>query len=388
MDGRSATVIPPGTVVRYGRGSVSSVPELVESLSAGRVLIVHGARSFEESGASRMLGSFDGRTRVWQWYGFAPDPDIEDLERGLALVREMRPDTVVAVGGGSAMDMAKMLCAFEDVPPHEIEDRVRSGEPVDRRRMGLALVPTTAGSGSEATHFAVLYVGDAKFSVSGRALLPDAVAIDPELSESCSAHRRAVSGMDAVSQAIESLWAVGACEESRNLARRGLKVLLSGIEDFVLLPHAGASRAMAVGSHLAGRAINLSRTTGAHALSYGLTRRHGVDHGHAVALTLGAFMDVHTRAAASDLRPGVRWSTHRRAVDDLVRLFGASDPAGLGESFAGLGRRLGLAMELSAVGVRTSAEARELAGTVNAQRLRNNPVDFSHEELTDLLMRC
>lgn len=366
---------------------METVPAMLETLSADKVLIVHGRRSFEESGASTMLASFGRRTRVWQWHGFSPNPDIRELEQGLARVRELRPDAVVGVGGGSAMDMAKLLCVLEAVPPADLAEHIRSEVAMDARRMKLVLVPTTAGSGSEATHFAVVYIGDDKYSVAGQAVRPDAAVLDPALSESGTAHQRAASGVDALSQGIESLWAVQGDQESRALARRGVRMLLSGIDDFVLSPHA-AARPMTVGSHLVGRAINISRTTGAHALSYALTRRYGLSHGHAVALTLGAFLDAHARASASDLQSAARLSTHERALDDIAGLLGASSPVESGRRFVALARRIGLAMSLSDVGVTSAAELRGLAAAVNIQRLRNNPVRFSRDELTDLLKRC
>lgn len=377
-----------GPVVRYGRGAIASLPELVEGLGAARVLVVHGARSFEASGASRILTSFGRRTLVRCWHDFSLNPDVQDVARGIEVVREMRPDTVVGVGGGSAMDMAKLLSVLEGVPREDLEERVRCGPEADVRRMKLVLAPTTSGSGSEATHFAVAYIGDAKYSVAGPGLLPDLALIDPALSESGSPYQRATSGVDAIAQGIESLWAVGGDRESRSLALRGLRLLLTGIEDFVAAPHAGAARSMAVGSHLVGRAINCSKTTGAHALSYRLTRRYGVSHGHAVALSLGAFLDAHAHAGASDLRTSVRPSEYRSALENIAGVLGASGPSDSGSRFVALGRRIGLPMRLSEVGVRTEPEVRGLAAAVNAERLRNNPVRFSQDELADLLMRC
>ncbi|MGW7259950.1 phosphonoacetaldehyde reductase [Streptomyces sp. NPDC054834] len=379
---------PRDPVVRYGQGAIASVPQLVEGLPANKVLVVHGARSFAASGASRMLTSFGRRTRVRCWHDFSPNPDIHELAQGLEVVEEMRPDAVVGVGGGSAMDMAKLLCVLEGVPRADLGDRVRSGAGTDVRRMKLVLTPTTAGSGSEATHFAVVYIGDEKYSVAGAGLLPDVAVIDPALSESGSAYQRATSAADAIAQGIESLWAVHGSRESRSLALRGLRLVVAGVEEFVAAPHAGAARSMAVGSHLVGRAINRSRTTAAHALSYRMTCRYGVSHGHAVALTLGAFLDAHARAGAADLRPSVRLSEHRRALEDIAGVLGASCPAESSRRFVALGRRIGLAMSLPEVGVSTASEVRELAAAVNTERLRNNPVHFSGNELTDLLTRC
>jgi alcohol dehydrogenase class IV len=363
------------------------MPELLDRLSAANVLLVHGPRSFEVSGASRMLAHIGPRIRVRHWDEFSPNPDAGDLERGLAVVRSVRPDIVIGVGGGSSMDMAKLLCALEDAPAHDLDALIKAEIPVSARRMRLALVPTTAGSGSESTHFAVVYIGDVKYSVAGPALLPDIAIIDPALSESTSLYQRAASGMDAIAHGVESLWAIAGSPESRNLALRGLRLLLSAIEDFVKDPLPGSAAAMAMGSHLAGGAINTSKTTAAHALSYGITRRYGVSHGHAVSLTLGAFMDAHAQAQAADLRSPDRLSAHRQAMEDIAGLLGASDPSESGRRFTDLARRVGLPMGLSAIGVTRPSEIRGLAMAVNGQRLANNPVRFSVDELAGLLTR-
>lgn len=375
-------------IVQYGRDAILSMPELLDRMCAARVLLVHGSQSFEVSGASRMLERLTPRIQVWHWDGFAANPEFRDLKRGLSLVRSIGPDTVVGVGGGSAMDMAKLLCALEDEPAPGLEARIRSGALVEARRMRLVLAPTTAGSGSQTTHFAVVYIGDDKYSVAGPALLPDVSIIDPSLSESASRYQRAASGMDAICQGIESLWAVSGSPESRSFALRGLRMVLPAAEDFVRDPHAGSAVAMAVGSHLVGRAIDVSKTTAAHALSYGITRWHGASHGHAVALTLGAFLDVHARAQASSLIPPVSLSAHRQALDDIAMSLGASTPADAGWRFIELGQRLGLPMKLSEIGVKSTSEVRRLAAAVNGQRLQNNPVSFSVDELAGILARC
>jgi alcohol dehydrogenase class IV len=303
--------------------------------------------------------------------------------------------------------MAKLLCAFDghdagggDGPDHRAaspEDHgggglddlvaaVRSGGEVAPRRRRLVLVPTTSGSGSEATHFAVVYVGEDKHSVGAASLLPDAVVLDPALALSGSAHQRATSGIDAVAQAIESLWATGADDRSRRFARHALRLLLANIEPFVLGPTQRAARGMAIGAHLAGRAIDSSKTTAAHAMSYAITKRFGVSHGHAVALTLGAFIDAHAAAAPADLQPGLDPRAHADAIAEIGRQVGGGSPADAGARFTALVERLGLTPRLSGVGVEPDDHA-HLVDAVNAERLGNNPVRFDAAGLARIL-RC
>jgi alcohol dehydrogenase class IV len=375
-------VTPVTRPVRYGEGAVRQVPELVAGFGARRVLLVCGRRSFEASGAARILPGLLQVAAVCRWSDFAANPDASDLVSGLTLAEDFRPDLVLGVGGGSALDLAKLLCAFAGIPDAaKLAAAIRAGDRITGRDTRLVLVPTTSGSGSEATHFAVVYLGEEKFSVAGDPLRPDLAVLDPALSLSGSAHQRASSGIDAVAQAIESLWAVGATGRSRRWAGHALGLLLPAIESYVHQPTAPAARAMAIGSHLAGRAIDISRTTAAHALSYGITKRYGVSHGHAVALTLGGFLEVHTGPPPGSLRPGVDPATHREVMAEILGRLGAAGGADARARFQALVGRLGLAARLPEVGITTVESWRELVRMVNAERLGNNPVRFDQAGL-------
>src|SRR5690606_29812588 len=202
---------------------------------------------------------------------------------------------------------------------------------------------------------------------------------DPALTTSGSRYQRASSGIDAVAQAIESLWAVGATAASRRWARHALRLLLPAIEPFVHAPDDRSARAMVVGSHLAGRAIDISRTTGAHALPHALTKRYGLSHGHAGALTLRALIEAHDDRAPPRLR--VDRGVHARAMAEIRQRLGAADGRAARVAFEALVRRLGLDLSLAAVGARGPAARAALAAAVNPERLGNNPVAFTAGEL-------
>jgi alcohol dehydrogenase class IV len=375
-------VIPPPRDVRYGEGAILRTPEVVAGLGASRVLLVCGGRSFEASGAAAMLPALSRTAVVRRWSGFAPNTDAADLLHGVALVEEFRPDLVLGVGGGSAMDMAKLLCAFGGVTDQAaLHERIRAGGAVTAREPRLVLAPTTSGSGSEATHFAVVYIGDDKYSVAGPVLRPDVVVLDPALTLSGSRYQRATSGIDAVAQAIESLWAVGATGLSRRWAGHALGLLLPAVERYVNEPDGRSARAMAIGSHLAGRAIDISKTTAPHALSYAITKRYGVSHGHAVALTLGAFIEAHCAAEPDRLRAGVDPRGHRRVMAEILDRLGAADGTQARGRLSALMERVGLAPRLSEAGVGAAEDRRRLVRAVNAERLANNPVRFGEADL-------
>ena len=374
--------------VRYGEGAIIGAAEIVRARGSVRVLLVTGKRSFRASGADRLLAGLEAVAEVRRWSDFRPNTDAADLAVGLGVVEDFGPDLILAVGGGSAMDMAKLLCAYEGTSREAaLLKGIRAGGSVDDRRMQLVLAPTTSGSGAEATRFAVVYIGDDKFSIAGPAMLPDAVILDPSLTRSGSRYQRATSGIDAVAQAIESLWATGATERSRGFARHALRLLLPNIEPFVNEADAEASHRMALGSHLAGRAIDISKTTAAHALSYGITKGYGVSHGHAVALTLGAFIEAHADASSSSLQPGIDSTTHNQNMQIILSLLAAGNGTEAADNFTALLERLGLNPSLPAAGLVEEKQRDHLIVGVNTERLGNNPVLFDKAGLRDILDR-
>lgn len=373
-------------MITYGMGAITRTPEVVAALGARRVLLVCGRRSFEASGAASILPSLAGAVALRRWSEFAPNTDAADLARGLAIVEEFRPELVLAIGGGSAMDMAKLLTGFAGITdPAKLFEAIRSGDKIARRELGLVLAPTTSGSGSEATHFAVVYIGDDKYSVGGDELRPDAVILDPALSRSGSPYQKATSGIDAVAQAIESLWAVAATERSRRWARHALRLLLPAIEPFVHTGGEAPARAMAIGSHLAGRAIDISRTTAAHALSYGITKRYGLSHGHAVAVTLGAFIELHGHATPDQLAPGISPGDLDGGMQTVLAALAADSPVAASRNFTALVERIGLPVGLPETDAGRREQAEALAQGVNVERLNNNPVRLSAAQLARLV---
>ncbi len=305
---------------------------------------------------------------------FSPNPTYEDIVHARAKSRAFSPDFLIALGGGSAIDVAKGVRFPEAsfAPTPGVTD------------IPFAALPTTAGSGSEATHFAAYYRGDEKHSLAHPSLLPDIAIIDPALSLSMPPQLTAVTGFDALAQAIESFWAAGATDASRNYATQALRLLLPNIENAVTHAEVESRSAMAIGANLAGKAINLSKTTAPHALSYYLTRKYGIAHGHAVALMMPYFFIINSRQSGSTYVHG-RETILSQSIMEIMKVFKCQSPLECAAKWMGLMANCGLANTLEAMGISGIEEIRTIIANANAERLSNNPVRFFPEDLEELM---
>ena len=251
------------------------------------ILLVTGKTSWHKTGAAQLLiPILSSKAHVNQFSSFTENPKVEELEQGLAFALTVSCDAIIAVGGGTVLDMAKLLNFF-------ISSRVdchtfpyHTPPKVTASFMPLLAVPTTAGTGSEATHFAVLYKDGIKHSIEAENLQPSHVLLNPGLTNSLPPYLTACAGFDALAQAIESYWAIGSTRESRKYSIEAMKEALLHLERAVLRPNPTSRSAMLKAAYLSGCAIDIAKTTAAHALSYTLTSRYGLPHGHAVAMFL------------------------------------------------------------------------------------------------------
>ena len=372
-----------------GHGAIERLPDLLRSMRAERALLISGRTSFAASGAARILPLLERVVSLRRWDEHRPNPTAGDIATGLTAANAHRPDVIIGVGGGSTLDTAKLVAALVAVDDgsdvERVERLIRRHEVAEARDVRLILVPTTSGSGAQVTHFATVYIGTIKHSVAGAALLPDRIVLDPALAMSGSVHQRAVSGIDALAQAMESLWAVGGDERSRTDAEAAIRLLLPALVPFAHHPDPATAEAMASGSQLAGEAINRSRTTIPHALSYALTQQVGLAHGHAVAHTLPTVLARHLAAEAGSL-VGVTPSEHRRHMGRLLDALGVADrDAGI-LRIEEVVQDLGLRDPERSGHTVIAAQVDALVRSFDPVRAGNNPVRFTREDLRAILL--
>ena len=249
------------------------------------------------------------------------NPTVGDVEKGISCFKSKMCDFVIGIGGGSAIDVAKAvsLLATNNGKP---EDFINEPKMLNDRSVPTVIIPTTAGTGSESTHFSVLYIGKTKHSLAHHSMLPDVAILDPVFTKSLSPRITACTGMDALCQGIEAFWSVNSTEESREYSRKAIQLALSNIKSAVNNPDSNSRQNMLFASNFAGRAINIAMTTAAHAVSYPFTSYFNVPHGLAVALTLPYFIEFNYDVSPDTLNDKRGVEFVRNKMDELVEIIG------------------------------------------------------------------
>ncbi|MCI9432762.1 MAG: phosphonoacetaldehyde reductase [Oscillospiraceae bacterium] len=308
--------------------------------------------------------------RVVTFSDFSPNPSYESVVDGTSRFREAGCDFIAAAGGGSAIDVAKCVKRFAnmELTRNCLEQTAAPGD------ASLLAIPTTAGTGSEATRFAVIYYQGRKHSVAHDDCLPNAVLLDPRLLETLPEYHRKVSMLDALCHAVESVWSLRASPESRDYACRAIRQLLGSMDDYLQNTPDGNLN-MLEAANLAGKAINLAQTTAGHALCYGLTSLYGLAHGHAAALCVRRLWPYMVQNVKLSARPAELENAFRALAE-------AMDCDSAEESVTKYGRILD-SLGLPAPETKEEEYA-VLTRTVNTQRLQNNPVPLDAADIEAL----
>ena len=273
-----------------GPGCTAELTTLLQKmeLKEGRLLLLVWSEKVLKLPA--FAGLADNGFTVCSMVFQASNPTVSQLFETYQATREFRPEVVVAVGGGSIMDVGKSLCCLygKDLPDEDSLRRLIAEKNYGRPAARWIGVPTTAGTGSEVTCWATIWdpEQDAKRSVECHENYAWAALVDPELAVGMPTALAVSSALDAVAHAVESYWARGTNAVSRGLALEAIRTIM-GHMDGLLAGTMEAHDAMARGSMLAGLAFSNTKTTACHSISYPLTMHCGIPHGAAVSMLLG-----------------------------------------------------------------------------------------------------
>ena len=371
----------PETYVGYG--TIKYLAEILPRYDTQKIFLITGNRSFSSSGAEALLKPYLVSYEVHRFFEFSANPNFEDLKRGIELFQRHRPDLILAIGGGSAIDIAKLINVYAageidlEKQVHEFKE-LKAGNP-------MIAIPTTAGTGSEVTQFATLYIKNRKHSVSHEALLPDVAIVDPALTRNLPARITAISGMDAISQAIESYWSIHSTNHSKSYAREAIRAIRDQLPEAVHRATDSSRLAMAEASYLAGKAINITRTTAPHALSYALTSRFGVPHGQAVSFMLPSFIVFNYGVDEADLadRRGVDYV--RKTLEEIAQYLGCKTVPDASAEVRRIMRDIGLATTFAELQVDKEKAITTVLDEINVERLVNNPRRATVSRMKELL---
>ena len=358
--------------------NVEGIVKWLKTKKAKKLLLVTGHNSYVNSGAKDYLLLGLSNFSVVRFYNFKENPTIKDVYKGIEILIEEKCDCCIAVGGGSVMDMAKLICFLSEEKTNNVNLIINNNLKNIQRKIPLIAIPTTAGSGAESTHFAVVYINKKKYSLANNTILPDCVNINSSLSYSLSPYMKAITGIDALSQGIESYWSKKANNESREYSRKAIDLIWNNLKKSVIENDLTAHEKVVEGSNYAGKAINIAKTTAAHAISYYFTTNHSIKHGHAVALTLAK---VYKFNREKSLNSSNEIKDIFYDLDNMLHI--KDDSKTYIENFI---KSLDIELDYKKLNINIESELPFIKSSINLERLNNNPFFITENDFDKLIL--
>lgn len=349
----------------FGAGERGRIGEIAASFGHKRALVI--ADGFlAANGVAGEIAKCAGTDAVLSAFG--ADPDISAADDAAKIARDIAADHIVAVGGGSAIDLGKFV-AVAAKTSKSAEELFYGDIPED----GLPVIalPTTAGTGSEVTGVSVMSDGKrgVKKPLSSPAFFAEAAVVDPKLTLTVPPFVTATCGLDAIAHAVEAYWCRRHNPVSDAFAEKALKLLFGAIDRaYDDGSDISARTDMSMGALLAGLAFAPTRTAAVHACSYPLSEGFGLPHGEACAFTLDLFLRMNSRFDAERLTA-------------LAKTQGFASADAMADAIVRIKKKTGMRSTLKDIGCADIASlARECAVH---PLMQNNIRAYSAEELAE-----
>lgn len=353
---------------------ISHLPGILERINCRKLFMVVDS-SYPFLNIKDVIDALPVAEKV-MFSGFTPNPLYEQVCKGVELFKATSCDAILAVGGGSAIDVAKCIklaVLAEEGDKALIPPLVSRLLPIEGSRIPFIAVPTTAGTGSESTHNAVMYYEGAKQTVTNDGILPDFAVLEPFVLKTLPLYQKKCTMMDALCQGIESWWSVNSTEESRLFSKLAVELIMANWQKYIFENDDEAAARVMLAANYGGRAINIAQTTAAHAMSYKISSLYGLPHGHAVAICLPVIWDymISHMDQIVDRRGEFYLS---RTFSDISSALGADFVKEAISCFSEMLSVLGLSHPVSE---NKECDLDVLTHSVNPVRLKNNPVQLS-----------
>ena len=345
-----------------------------------KILVICGEKSYKLSGANKIIDEILVNVNTRYYFKKFAHPNTEELNLIINKIKQFSPDLIVAVGGGSVLDYAKIanVLTNNDNLNKEI---INSSYKIKKKYAKLLAIPTTAGSGSEVTPNAVIYINKIKYSVEGKELKPDFFFLIPELVIGASKKIKSAAGFDAIAQAIESIISKKSNEKSVQFSKKSLDISLKYYLEYLNRPNIENTSAMCLAANLSGEAISISKTTAPHAVSYPFTSIYNISHGHAVSLTLNKFLEFNFKNK-SDAICDFNLQDRYKTLFDLTK---TNDFPSFNKYLNKLKSEANLENNFLKLGIDIEKDYPNIISGVNILRLSNNPIELKKEDLKKII---
>lgn len=374
-------------MVEYiGFNLITRLEKILKKNKFQKIFLITGRKSFENTNIKIIIHDILKDYKFYHFNDYTLNPKVEDIKKGVELFKKEKCDVIVAIGGGTVIDIGKCISLFS-TNQGKIEDFILKKDKIKQKGIPLIRIPTTAGSGSEATHFAVVYIEKRKYSLAEfKYLQPRYVIVDPQLTIYLPSNISAISGMDAYCQAIESYWNINSTKKSKKYAIRAIELVKNNLLKVTKNPDKISRLNMALAANYAGKAINITKTTVCHAISYPITSFFNVPHGHAVALTLPSMIKFNSEVSEKDILDprGVKYV--KKTMKDLISIIGAANFEEAKKFINIFMKSIGLETKLKNLGIKTNEDIKLIIKNgFNPERIRNNPRNLTETQLRQIL---
>lgn len=363
--------------VIFESGCSCLAPEKALQLGSERPLFITGENMAKSKNLAGLMDkSSELGMNPGHWGKVEPEPPVELLEEAVEYIIRGNYDCLIALGGGSSMDFAKMAAVMAKNREIKPGDMVGS-EKIPQKGLPTIMIPTTSGSGSEVSAVAVFSFSEEKMKkgISSRFLVADIALVDPELTLDLPPDITAASGMDALVHGVEAFLSLGTNPFTQDLALIAISKISANLAECVLNgKNLGAREAQSYGSMIAGMAFSMSGTAGVHAMAYPLGGQYHVPHGEANTALLRWVMEYNLEGCEEKFIP-------------IAKAMGVYDPsmsdcdaadAAL-KAMVDLGEKTGVKTRLREFGIPKEAAAEMAAAALREVRLMSNnprPLDF------------
>lgn len=350
---------------------LNSIQYLQKMKDVERVFIVCDPGMVEFGYAQKVIDELMKRQNKVKFEMFSdvePNPSTNTVYAGTEQMMKFQPDTIIAIGGGSAIDAAKGMWLFYEHPETEffgakqkfLDIRKRAYKIPEARKAKMVAIPTTSGTGAEVTPFAVITDSEThvKYPLADYALTPDVAIIDPQFVMSVPASVTADTGMDVLTHAIESYVSVMASDYTRGLSLQAIKLVFENLEDSVKNPNLENREKMHNASTMAGMAFANAFLGICHSIAHKIGGEYGIPHGRTNAILLPHIIRYNAKDPSKHaLFPKYDYFRADTDYADIARFLGlkGNTTEELVESLAkavdDLGKRVGIDMNLSAQGL-------------------------------------
>jgi alcohol dehydrogenase len=365
------------TKIFFGQNSFQSLKKIVLSLNVAKnILLITGQSSMKKFGYVDQVNKMLYNWSVYHFDGVPPDPTPEAINDAINFARPRKIELVIAMGGGSALDVGKVLAILLK-NNGTVEEYLEREREIENPGVPLIAIPSTSGTASEVTCWATVWAKKKdkkkKYSLTHQWMFPDFCIVDPVLTVSMPPQLTAYTGMDALTHAIEAAWSKNSQPISDVFALRAIRLNRQNLKRAYDFPEDLEARTnMALASLLAGLAFNNTKTAACHSLSYPMTLNFGIPHGLAVSITIKEVVKYNYQALP-------------KKVMQIVEEFGCSTVEEFSKALSELMVSLGLSIRLRDLNLKEKDLEFLLNEGINNDQMGNNMTTLSRDDIRTIL---